>query len=137
MRSIVLDASAALAWLLPSQATPLANALLSQANQMDFQAPSIFDWEVRNALLTFERRRGLTAKDYDDALLFHVDLNVKLHAPAMVMSELGMLARMKRLSLFDASYLALALDQGWPLASRDDALLMAASEAGVECFDMR
>jgi predicted nucleic acid-binding protein len=62
---------------------------------------------------------------------------VNLRPPVLDIDQIAALARRTRLSLFDASYLALALDQSWPLASRDEALLTVASEAGVECFDLR
>lgn len=137
MRSVVVDASAALAWVLPSQATPAAGAMLDQANSLHFEAPAIFDWEVRNVLLKVERRGAIPPEEHDEALLFYAALNVQLHAPAIDMDELGALARANRLSLFDAAYLALAVEHGWPLASRDDALLKAAASAGIECFDLR
>ena len=137
MSTVVLDASAALAWILPTQATPSAAALLNQSNGLIFEAPDIFAWEVRNVLLTMDRRGVLAAGEYDEALAIYDDLVVRLNPPVFEMDRLAVLARAARLSLFDASYFALALDQGWPLASRDEALLTAASEAGVECFDLR
>lgn len=137
MRSVVVDASAVLAWILPSQATLAASAMLEQANTLQFEAPAIFDWEVRNVLLKVDRRGALPSEGYEEALLFHTALDVQLHAPAIDMDELGVLARGSRLSLFDAAYFALALEKGWPLASRDDALLKAAADAGIECFDLR
>ena len=51
--------------------------------------------------------------------------------------DLASLARGLRLSLFDVSYFALALDQGWPLASRDETLLTVAAASDLECFDLR
>ncbi len=111
--------------------------MLDQADALRFEAPAIFDWEVRNVLLKVERRRAFPSKEYDEALLFYASLNVQLHAPNIGMEELGALARENGISLFDAAYLALALDQDWPLASRDDALLRAAANVGIECFDLR
>jgi predicted nucleic acid-binding protein len=111
--------------------------MLAQVDELVLQAPAIFDWEVRNVLLTFERRGSLQAKSYDEALLFHADLNVTLHELNMALGELSLFARARRLSLFDAAYLAWALERAWPLASRDDALLKVAAASGVECFDLR
>ena len=137
MKSVVLDASAALAWLLPSQVTDAASAFLGGGDVMIFEAPAIFEWEVHNVLVGMMRRGLLTDQQYDRASANYGRLNVQLHASVAGIEELASLAREVRLSLFDASYFALALDQGWPLASRDEALLTAASEAGVECFDLR
>lgn len=137
MKTIVLDASAALAWILPEQATPAAAALLEESNGMVFEAPDIFEWEVRNVLLTMDRRRVLRNGGYDEAVAIYDSLEVKLGPPVLEIDQLAALARRMRLSLFDASYLALALDRGWPLASRDETLLGAANAAGIECFDLR
>ena len=137
MRSVVLDASAVLAWLLPTQATDAANAFLEQSDATTFEAPAIFDWEVRNVLLTYERRGLSTVERYDRAVANYLALNVTLHPLIVDMDGLAALAQKARLSLFDASYLALALEQDWPLASRDEALLIVAARSGVKCFDLR
>ncbi|MBU4435117.1 MAG: type II toxin-antitoxin system VapC family toxin [Alphaproteobacteria bacterium] len=126
-----------MAWILPTQATPAAAALLDQSNDLIFEAPDIFAWEVRNVLLALDRRGVLAAGEYDEALAIYHDLVVRLSPPVFELDRLAVLARAARLSLFDAAYFALALDRGWPLASRDAALLSAARAAGVECFDLR
>jgi predicted nucleic acid-binding protein len=137
VRGVVLDASAALAWILPKQATPAAAALLKESNSLDFAAPDIFEWEVRNVLLTLDRRGVLQDGDYDLAVAIYDSLEVRLGPPVLEVDQLAALARRSRLSLFDASYLALALDRDWSLASRDEALLAVAKAQGVECFDLR
>lgn len=137
MRTVVLDASAALAWILPTQATPAAAALLDQSGTLIFEAPDIFAWEVRNVLLTLDRRGVLADGEYDEALAIYDDLVVRLGPPVLEIDQLAALARGTRLSLFDAAYLALALDQDRALASRDEALLTVADAAGVECYDLR
>ena len=137
MRTIVLDASAALAWILPRQATLAATALLKESNNLIFEAPDIFEWEVRNVLLTMDRRGVLLDDDYDVAMTIYDGLEMRLRPPVIEINQLAALARRTRLSLFDAAYLALALDQGRPLASRDEALLTIAAASGVECFDLR
>ena len=137
MKTVVLDASAALAWILPTQATPAAAALLDQSGTLIFEAPDIFAWEVRNVLLTMDRRGVLVDGEYDEALAIYDDLVVRLSPPVFEMDRLAVLARQTRLSLFDAAYLALALDRGWALASRDETLLTVAKAAGVECYDLR
>ena len=136
MKTVVLDASAALAWMLPTQATPAAAKLLDQSNALIFEAPDVFAWEVRNVLLTMDRRGAFATGEYDEALAIYDDLAVRLSPPVFDIDRLAVLARQARFSLFDAAYLALALDRDWALASRDEGLLTAAKAAGVECFDL-
>ncbi len=104
---------------------------------MTFEAPVIFEWEVRNVLLTMERRGPLAGQRYDKALADYDELQIRLNPPTGEIESLAAFAREVRLSLFDVCYLALAVDRNWALASRDDALLRVAAGSGVECFDLR
>jgi predicted nucleic acid-binding protein len=137
MRALVLDASAALSWMLPAQATAAGVALLTERDSWVFQAPAIFEWEVHNVLLTMDRRGAFPAGDYDEALAIYESLDVQLNTLPVDIHALAGLARKARVSLFDASYLTLALDHDCPLASRDKALLEVAVASGVACFDLR
>lgn len=123
--------------MLPSQTTPAATAFLRNEDARTFEVPGIFAWEVLNVLLTLERRGSLSEAAYNRALAIYERLNLRINNPATDMDNLVALARRTQLSLFDASYLALALDRGWPLASRDEALLTVAAAAGLDCFDLR
>jgi predicted nucleic acid-binding protein len=134
---VVVDASAALAWILPSQSTPVALKFLDNAGSMTFEAPAIFEWEVRNVLLMMERRGPLAGRRYDRALAGYDELQIRLNPLTGEIVSLTNLAREVRLSLFDVCYLALALDRDWALVSRDDSLLKVAAANGVECFDLR
>ncbi len=104
---------------------------------MIFEAPAVFEWEVRNVLLTMERRGPLAGQRYDKALADYDELQVRLNPPTGEIGSLAAFAREVRLSLFDVCYLALAVDRNWALASRDDTLLRVAASSGVECFDLR
>ena len=136
MKTIVLDASTVLAWLLPSQATASADAFLLRADEFVFIAPHIFSWEVIHVLAV--RSQGQTFRlsavlDQLETLAIEMD-------DALSQSEMRQLADVAMrsgLSLFDASYLALAIEHDAHLASRDGALLTAASAAGVDVFDLR
>lgn len=136
MTVVVLDASAALAWLLPSQMTNAANGLLAQADSIDFIAPHVFLWEVANVLAAKARRQGIVPvealKRLDEVQISFDSAPDRERIPALM--QVAMVAEV---SLFDAAYLTLALEQGAGLASRDGALLTAAVAAGVDVFDLR
>lgn len=135
---IVLDASAALAGVLPKQSTPASQAFFD-STPATFVAPAIFAFEVLNALLRAERRGLLTAQAVDEAVVQIGDaaeLRAWIASPADWV-RLFALAREEALSLFDAAYLDLALREGAALASRDAALLEAAGRRGLEIHDLR
>lgn len=136
MTLVVLDASAALAWMLPSQATPAASGLLEQADEHDFIAPDVFLWEVANVLLTKARGGSVVVAAALDQL---DELNIDFdHAFSTAeVRQLTDVAAVAGISLFDAAYLALAIEQDAVLASRDGPLLAAATAAGLPVFDLR
>ncbi|MGQ3067943.1 MAG: type II toxin-antitoxin system VapC family toxin [Brevundimonas sp.] len=136
MTTVVLDASAALAWLLPSQATVSADALLKQADDYIFIAPDIFAWEVTNILMIKAKGRSLAV---DDALNQLAGIEIVFDEPltADEIRQLVDVAAISGVSLFDVAYLALAMERGAALASRDGQLLTAAANAGLSVFDLR
>lgn len=100
-------------------------------------APKIFDWEVRNVLLSLLRRGAVGGETYEEALLFYEQLPIEFSEPVAELHDLGMLARQSGLSLFDTAYVALALDRDCGLVSRDAAQLRLATAGGIGCFDLR
>ncbi len=57
------------------------------------------------------------------------------HTSLKAFGEILSLARARRLSVYDAAYLELAMREGCPLASLDEPLNEAAIGVGVKLFD--
>lgn len=134
MTAAIVDASAVLAWLLPSQATAASRAFQPRIRRIVLEAPLVFEWEVQNVLLRVVGRPSRSGL-YEAALEQLVELDVALGAmfpPTAVMA----LARAEGLSLFDACYLDRALRRDVPLISRDKALVTAALGRGVTVHDL-
>ena len=95
-------------------------------------------WEVRHALLKLERR-GLVVLSAIDSGVPALEAIMQLDAlpDAQTSAEIVALARIERLGLYDAGYLALALRMQLPLAARDGPLLAAAQRRGVQVYDLR
>lgn len=131
----MLDASVAVAWVLPSQSTPATQKLLAQSDDYELAAPYIFVWEVGNQFVRFSRR-GLI---YHDAMDNLDALGIRYFAPASIDDTLesGHGALAAGLSLFDYAYLALAVTLDAPLASRDAGLLAACEALGAPFIDLR
>jgi len=134
---LIVDASAAASWLLASQATRSALELLDRIDTFDLLAPHIFQWETGNVLVRQTRR--VSGFDLQGALALLDDFDIEL-APPWERSDLrllGLFAASRGLSLFDASYLWLAMAVDGAIASRDGSLLKAAIDAGLPVFDLR
>ena len=137
MTKLVIDASAAASWLLASQATPSAMDLLDRIESFELVAPHIFQWEIGNLLVRQTRREP----GFDLAGAFAVLDSLGI-TPAPPTGREGVrvlahIAAARRLSLFDAAYLWLAMERDGAVVSRDGELLTAATAAGLPVFDLR
>jgi predicted nucleic acid-binding protein len=90
-------------------------------------------FEVANSLLVLMRRRRISREEYTRARHDLTDLRpvVDDEGPHRAFGETLDLADKHALSVYDATYLELAIRKGLPLASRDRALNKAAKVAGV------
>jgi predicted nucleic acid-binding protein len=127
MSRLVVDASAAAAWLLPDEDGAAGRAAAADAA---LDAPWLFWAELRNILIVSERRGRLPAGAAEAFLAATADLGIRLHADPSE-SEVLRLARAHDLTVYDALYLELALRLDAPLATRDRRLAEAARRAGA------
>lgn len=126
--SFVLDASVVVAWLLDDEDDPVARFALERLDTEPALVPQAWHVEVRGALLGAERRGRLQPVQADDCLARARELPVQTDS-SPDLDRAFALARARRLSVYDALYLELALRTGAPLATLDRAL---ASAAGAE-----
>lgn len=137
MTKLIVDASTAAAWLLASQTTSSAVNLLDRISTYTPIAPHVFQWEVGNLLVRQTRRAP--GFDLREAFAVLDSFGIAV-APAPGQAEIRSLAGVaaaRGLSLFDASYLWLAMAVGGTLASRDGDLLDTANAAGLPVLDLR
>ena len=128
--AFVLDASIAAAWYLADETAPLAEHALELLQSEPAVAPTLLWYELRNLFIVQERRRRIAASAIAEALVRITSLQIALETPDS--DEVMALARSYRLTVYDASYLSLALGGRIPLATLDRELAAAARRAGVE-----
>jgi predicted nucleic acid-binding protein len=130
----VLGASVALAWCFPEESSPGAEKLLdSLAGGSTAIIPSLWPFEVANALLTAERRKRVSMAQVTAILKKLALLPIAVDAVQVesVFGDVLAVARQGQLTEYDAAYLELALRESLPLATLDDQLRRAARNAGV------
>jgi predicted nucleic acid-binding protein len=135
---IVLDASAAMSIVTPSQATT-ASTEFAANNVEPWIAPAVFIYEIRHALLRLERRLRLNP-DSVDTQIEEITAEMELiedDPSADILANTMALARDGGVSFYDACYVELALREGAALASRDGKQLALAEAKGVAIFDLR
>jgi predicted nucleic acid-binding protein len=130
----VADSSVAIAWVVHSQSSRATDLLLSNVESgTPFLVPVLWMFEVANSLLILRRRRRIESWEYERARQYLSDSNpvVDDQGPQLALGSISALAEKNELSVYDATYLELALRKIVPLASRDAALNRAAKRIGV------
>ncbi len=131
--AFVIDASVAAAWVLPDEEATLADIALDRLADETAEVTSLFWHELRNLLLTAERR-GRIGDGYADASMARLR-RFPIRRPSEPDDyEVMALARSHGLTAYDASYLALAIREACALASLDRRLNEAAAAEGVALF---
>lgn len=139
MKPLVLDASLALGWLFEradSREADVALRTLDVLPDTPTFVPALWHSEIGNALLVAERRRVITEAQSLDFLnrLDALPLQTDPTAPGERRDQRMALAREHGLTLYDATYLELALRLGAVLATFDRALASAMQRAGGTVF---
>jgi predicted nucleic acid-binding protein len=131
--AIVLDASAALAAVLPDEDSAFCEAAVVAGLKEGIVAPALWPYEVQNGLLVALRRKRLDAESLGQALEA-----LRSFAPSLKAAEgLGVELRVAQehaLSGYDAAYVAVAIAINGKLATTDEKLRAAAASAGVKLF---
>jgi predicted nucleic acid-binding protein len=136
-KQLVLDASLAISWCLKDESLKLIESILdSFALGTTAIVPSLWAWEVNNALLIAQRHGKLNniQRHQEISFLKKLPIDIDEDAHHQVWSETTNLAQKHDLTVYDASYLELALRQGLPLGSLDKSLRIAAKKIGLKCL---
>jgi predicted nucleic acid-binding protein len=129
---IVLDSSYTLALVMPDESRPpsMAKVMFDR-----LAAPSIWPIEIANAMRNGVRRGRVRADEVvglcADIAEFDVEVVPAAHHDPQRYFEA---AQAHDLTPYDAMYLELALQRRYALATRDEALALAARRVGVEVY---
>jgi predicted nucleic acid-binding protein len=136
-RSFVADASVAIAWVHPAQATPETDAMLDRLAAGDsLVVPALWPLEVANALTVLRRRRKLTPDEARTAVEIVRELPTVIdhEAAAIAFTRLVDLASELELTVYDATYIELATRRQLPLATNDARMKQAAIRSGTDLW---
>jgi predicted nucleic acid-binding protein len=131
--SLVLDASATLAWLLPEELTGAITAAFDLIADDCAWVPGLWRIEVANSLSVKLRRGRITPLQRRESLVdlkllpIYCDQETNDH----VWDRTLELADRHNLTVYDATYLELAMRLSLPLATLDEDLRKAAQREGV------
>jgi predicted nucleic acid-binding protein len=129
---IVLDASAAVDWLLQTSAGQQIEKRIYAHNE-SLHAPHLLDLEVTQVLRRLVRQGTVPARRADEALHDLLDLRISRYAHFVLLPEIWQ--RRHNLSAYDGAYVVLAEKLGAALITRDGRLASAPGHgATIELF---
>lgn len=128
--AFVIDASIVAASILPDEHSALSDAAIDRVPIEPVFAPSLFWHEVRNILVTAERRQRLAPGEADAHLRDLRLIGIRI-APDLADADVLALARAQDLTAYDAAYLALAAHEQIPIATLDNDIRRSAPKVGV------
>ncbi len=130
----MIDASVAVAWLIPEEDTPAAIEIRRRVAEEGAITPQHWRLEVCNALLMSARRKryDLQRLDLDLSALALLPVGSDEETWERTWGDGVKLAIAQKLTAYDAAYLELAQRKRLPLATFDHDLVKAARRVGVE-----
>jgi predicted nucleic acid-binding protein len=135
MPSLILDCSAALAWLMPDEDEPAALAIGRLVQSSGAVVPQLWHLEFANALSSAvkNKKRSIELSDMRAILALAAQLHIEEdpHTSSCAWGATTDLALQYELSLYDAAYLELAIRRTLPLATFDKKLTAAAATLGL------
>ena len=131
-----MDTSVALTWGIPDEHDEQAAASLEFVGRHGGLAPALWPFEVANAILSAAKAGRLlattTARFYE--LVIHGPIRIEPVQTEHVLVAVAALARETGLTVYDASYLDVAMRHDLKLATHDRALRAAAVKVNVPLF---
>ena len=125
---IVLDASAAIDWLLQTPAGQGIESRIYSRNE-SLHAPNLIDLEVGQVLRRLVHQVTVSAQRADQAIQDLLDLRVTRYPHFVFLRRIWQLRH--NLSAYDAAYIALAEELGATLITRDSRLASSSGHTAV------
>jgi predicted nucleic acid-binding protein len=129
--AVVFDCSVTLAWFLKDERTAFTDTAFELLETEECWVPYLWRLEFPNALLFAERKKRLGRSQRLEILDNAAQLFLRTDQAAPDIRSLSALAERRGLTVYDASYLELALRSGFDLITLDRELADAAAAEGL------
>lgn len=135
-KPIVLDCSSTMSWLMPDEITKNSETLLDYVVDNGAVVPSIWHIELGHSLLKAEKYKRINKSLRLELIetINDLPIDIDIYTIQYALNQTIELAEKYNLSLYDATYLELALRLKYPLASLDNDLIKAAKKLKLTLF---
>lgn len=129
----VIDCSVALSWYFSDEINDRTQALRDQLVNESIHVPCLWPIEITNVVLAALRQNRITDDELPDLLddLRELPDEIDRETDSMVWDESFHLAKQFNLSIYDATYMELAVRRELPIATLDKGLAKACQEADI------
>lgn len=133
----VLDCSVTMAWCFEDEVTEYTDNVFDSLMKNKAIVPSLWSLEVANVLLCAQRKKRINKikiLEFKDSLA-QLPISIEYTNTHKAMSSIMELAEETNLSIYDATYLELALSNSLPLATLDKDLQKAAKKMDIYLYN--
>lgn len=139
-RQFVIDASLTLSWCIADEAGDSTEEILDGLTSGDTAiAPALWIWEINNALFQVEARHRIDSamRQKQSSRLQTLSIEIEDSSHQYVWNAVIPLAQKYKLTVYDATYLEMALRRDLPLGTLDKDLRKAAEKLSIPCLPIR
>jgi predicted nucleic acid-binding protein len=129
--AVVFDCSVTLSWFLKDERTAFTDSAFELLETAECWVPFLWRLEFPNALLFAERKKRVGREQRLEILDSAAQLLLRTDQLLPDLRSLSALAERRALTVYDASYLELAMRSGFDLVTLDRDLAEAATAEGV------
>lgn len=134
MNKFVIDCSTTMSLFLPDEKnTNYANIIYKQLESKDCIVPSIWCYEIANVLLSCKKRNRLDDKQINKItnLIYKLPIDIENNNLHFIHDNVFNIASLNELSIYDASYIELAIRFNCSIATLDKKLIYVAKKLNV------
>lgn len=134
MNKFVIDCSTTMSLFLPDEKNPdYANIIHNQLKNKDCIVPSIWCYEIANVLLSCKKRNRLDDKQINKIanLIYKLPIDIENNNLHFIHDNVFNIASLNELSIYDASYIELAIRFNCSIATLDKKLIDIAKKLNI------
>lgn len=133
MKDLVIDNSVFMSWAFTDEKNKKSRDLLKRVEKITVYVPSLWVYELTNVLFVAEKKGRIKKVDTISFLNFikFLPINIENSSYDIVTKDALAISREHNITIYDASYIELAIRKNLPIASFDKELVNISKKIGI------